>query len=96
MSLVGRTIPVDELRTLFLFERLTDAQLDWIAQRAEVRAYDAGAVVYREGEPADGFWVLLDGTLKLSRIAAGEDVTITETSHRGAYAGAVRAFAPTG
>ena len=43
----------DDLRTLFQFEHLDDEALTWLADRGEVRAYDAGAVVYREGEPAD-------------------------------------------
>lgn len=87
------SVDTAELRSLFLFERLSEEQLAWIAARAEVRAFDTGAVVYREGEPADALWVLLDGGLRLSRWAAGEHVTTNETSHRGAYAGAVRAYA---
>ncbi len=80
------------LRELFLFERLTDEQLAWLADRGELRAYDAGAVVYREGEPAEALWVLVDGGLRLSRLVGGEDVVITETAFRGSYAGATRAY----
>lgn len=86
---------IDEVRTLFLFEGLDEEQLVWLAERAEVRAFDAGGVVYRPGDPADALWVLLDGRLRLSRQATGEEAVINETSHRGAYAGAVRAFAST-
>ena len=82
----------DELRSLFLFESLTDEQLDWLAERGEVRAYDAGAVVSREGEPAEHFYVLLEGRLQLSRLMGGEDVVVNETAHRGSYGGAVRAY----
>jgi CRP-like cAMP-binding protein len=91
--MTGQTITIDELRSLFLFEALTDDQLRWIAERAAVRTFDAGAVVYRADEPAEALWVLLDGRLRLSRTASGEEVTINETSHRGSYAGAIRAFA---
>jgi len=31
----------EELRGLFLFEALTDEQLDWLAQRGSRRVYDA-------------------------------------------------------
>ena len=89
----GTRVEVDELRTLFLFEALSDEHLAWIADHCEVRAFDAGAVVFREGEPADALWVLIDGRLRMSRRASREEVTLNETSHRGAYAGAVRAFA---
>lgn len=82
----------DELRTLFLFEALTDDQLDWLAARGELRTYDAGTVVVREGEPADGFYVLVDGALRLTRQMGGEDVLLNETSHRGSYGGALRAY----
>jgi signal transduction histidine kinase len=85
-------IDIDELRTLFLFEGLTDAQLHWLAERMEVRTFDVGAVVTREGEPADALYVLLDGRIRLSRTTTGEETIINETSHRGAYAGAVRAY----
>jgi signal transduction histidine kinase len=86
-------ISIDELRSLFLFEKLSDEQLAWIAQRAEVRAYDEGATVFRQGEPADAMWILLDGRMRMSRLAAGEDVMMNETSQRGVYSGAVRSFA---
>ena len=82
----------DELRTLFLFERLSDEQLAWLAERGEVRAYDAGAVVYREGEPAEALWLLMEGGLRLTRLVGGEDVVINETDYRGSYAGATRAY----
>jgi signal transduction histidine kinase len=92
----GTRVEVDELRSLFLFEALTDEQLAWIADRAEVRAFDAGGTVFREGDPADALWVMIDGRLRLSRRASNEEVTVNETDHRGAYAGAVRAFASSG
>ncbi|QSB14711.1 cyclic nucleotide-binding domain-containing protein [Natronosporangium hydrolyticum] len=90
--MTGPNIAIDELRSLFLFEALTDDQLGWIAERAQVRTFDAGAVVYRADEPAEALWVLLDGRLRLTRTADGEEVPVNETAHRGAYAGAIRAF----
>jgi signal transduction histidine kinase len=89
------TVHVDEIRDLFLFSRLADWQLDWIAQHSEVRAFPAAAAVYQQGEPPDALWILLDGRVRLSRQAAGEEVTISETSQRGVYCGATRAFAAT-
>ena len=81
-----------ELRELFLFEALTDDQLDWLAARGERRTYADGAAVFREGEPAEELYVLLSGAIRLSRLVGGEDVAISETSQRGAYAGAIRAY----
>jgi len=85
-------LSVDELRTLFLFEKLTDEQLEWIAARGEVRTYDGGVPVYEESDAADYFYILLSGGIRMSRSVQGEDVTIIETKHRGSYSGAMRAF----
>jgi signal transduction histidine kinase len=89
-------LSTEELRTLFLFEDLTDEQLQWIADRGEVRTYDAGMTVYREAEPAQYLFILLSGGLLMSRSVQGEDVTVVETRHRGAYSGAMRAFVADG
>lgn len=82
----------DALRALFLFQQLTDLQLDRLVRSGELRAYDAGAPVTREGDPATTFLVLLEGRMRLSRQMGGEDVVVNETDHRGAYGGAVRAY----
>ena len=82
---------VDELRTLFLFEKLTDEQLRWLCERGGVEAYDPGVVI-REGDPATCFYVLLEGTVALSRRVGGDDVETSRTGQRGVYAGAWSAF----
>src|SRR3954454_13277954 len=43
-------LTVDELRTLFLFEKLTDEQLSWLAEHGCTEHVPAGAVVLQEGE----------------------------------------------
>jgi signal-transduction protein with cAMP-binding, CBS, and nucleotidyltransferase domain len=61
----------DGLRELFLFEKLTDEQLAWLAERGEIADYEAGATVYRVGEPATCLFVLLEGTLSMLMRAGG-------------------------
>src|SRR3954453_9436010 len=78
---------IDELRTLFLFEKLSEEQLEWLCVRGAIEHHEAG-VVLQEGEPATCFYVLLDGTVALSRRVGGDDVETTRTDHRGVYAGA--------
>jgi signal transduction histidine kinase len=82
---------VAELRTLFLFEKLTDEQLNWLCERGRVELHDAGFVL-REGEPATCLYVLIEGTIALSRKVGGDDVETTRTDQRGVYAGAWAAF----
>ncbi|HVV24903.1 MAG TPA: ATP-binding protein [Pseudonocardiaceae bacterium] len=84
-------LPCDrtELEQLFLFERLTDDQLDWLCRNGHVERFETG-YVYREDDPATAFYVLLDGELVISRRMGDEDVEINRTSQVGAYAGAWR------
>jgi hypothetical protein len=46
MTATTPQIDIGELRTLFLFESLGDADLQWIAERAEVRVFDSDVVVF--------------------------------------------------
>src|SRR5262245_60735909 len=80
-----------ELRGLFLFEKLTDEQLDWLCREGRVVTTGPG-MVYLEGEPADALFVLLNGTVVLSRRIGGDDVEVSRTSGPGAYAGAFFAY----
>jgi signal transduction histidine kinase len=82
----------EELRSTFLFESLTDEQLDWLVQHGTVESYASGANVYEEGDPAQSFYVLLEGEVQLVRRLDGTDVVLTTASQPGAYAGATRAF----
>ncbi|MCF2533307.1 ATP-binding protein [Yinghuangia soli] len=91
MSVPWIRCEADELRTLFLFEKLTDDQLACLCRDGRVEWFDAGPV-YREGEPATCFYVLFEGTVVLSRRVGGEDVDVNRTSMRGVYAGAFQAY----
>jgi signal transduction histidine kinase len=82
---------VDELRTLFLFEKLSDDQLQWLCERGHVELIPAGPV-YAEGAPADCFYVLLEGTVVMSRRVGPDDVEVGRTSDRGVYSGAWLAY----
>ncbi|WP_375503253.1 ATP-binding protein [uncultured Jatrophihabitans sp.] len=82
---------LDELRTLFLFEKLSDDQLDWLCRHGKTERYEPGWI-YREGEPGRCFYVVLDGTIAMSRLVGEDDVEITRTDQRGVYAGAWSAY----
>jgi hypothetical protein len=82
---------IEELRTLFLFEKLTDEQLNWLCDNGHVEYFEPGPV-YSEGDQATCFYVLLNGTVVLSRRVGVDDVDTTRSSQRGVYAGAMRAY----
>jgi signal transduction histidine kinase len=88
---VPATCSADELRGLFLFEKLTDDQLSWLCREGSVLVADPG-LVYAEGEPAALFYVLLSGTVVLSRRIGADDVETTRSSAPGVYAGAFFAY----
>ncbi len=81
----------EELRTLFLFERLENDQLAWLCERGQVETFEPGWV-YREGDPASCFYVLLSGSVVLSRRVGADDIEVTRTQQRGVYAGATQAY----
>ncbi|MER6013349.1 ATP-binding protein [Streptomyces bluensis] len=91
--MTGQPLPCDaaELSTLFLFEKLNEEQLARLCREGRVERFDPG-YVYREGEPATCFYVLLDGTLVMSRRVGTDDVETNRTSQRGVYAGAMQAY----
>jgi signal transduction histidine kinase len=82
---------VDELRTLFLFEKLTDDQLGWLCERGRVEQNEPGAI-FREGSPATCLFVLLEGSIALTRLVGSDDVEVSRSSQRGAYSGAWQAY----
>ncbi|WP_330309542.1 MULTISPECIES: ATP-binding protein [unclassified Streptomyces] len=91
----GRPMPCDmaELGTLFLFEKLNTEQLERLCREGRVELFEPG-YIYQEGEPATCFFVLLNGTIVMSRRVGGDEVEISRTSQRGVYAGAMQAYLP--
>ncbi|GIE32877.1 histidine kinase [Actinoplanes italicus] len=85
-------LTIDELRTLFLFEKLSGEQLTWLAEHGCTMRVGAGGLVLREGDPAVSFFVLLSGTIALSRRVGEDEVVTTRTEQRGVYMGATQAY----
>jgi len=81
----------DELRSLFLFEKLTPDQLTWLCREGRVETFEPGPV-YTEGDPATCFYVLLEGTLVLMRRVGSDDIEVNRTSDPGVYAGAFQSY----
>ncbi|MBV9720395.1 MAG: cyclic nucleotide-binding domain-containing protein [Mycobacterium sp.] len=81
----------DALRTLFLFEALSDEQLNTLCANGHIQEFQPGPIIV-EGEPATCFYVLIEGELMMSKLSGGQDIETNRTSQRGVYCGAWRAF----
>jgi signal transduction histidine kinase len=81
-----------ELRDLFLFADLAPEQLQWVAEHGDVVEVPAGEYPVVEGEPSRCFYVLLSGTIAMSRRIGPDDVETTRTDQRGVYFGAVQFY----
>ncbi|MBO0678876.1 cyclic nucleotide-binding domain-containing protein [Mycolicibacterium sp. S2-37] len=82
---------VEPLRGLFIFEGLSDAQLQRLCADGEIVDHPAGELC-REGEPAEFFYVLLEGEIALSKRSGARDIDIWRASAPGSYCGAWSAF----
>ncbi len=82
-------LTAERLRELFLFADLTEDQLAWVAANGAVVEIPAGELIITEGQPATCFFVLLSGTMSMSRMISGDPVETTRTDQRGVYFGAV-------
>ena len=88
---MGETCLPSELRTLFLFEDLSEEQLDKLCAHGHIAQFEPGPIV-AEGDPATCFYVLIDGEVVMSKRSGGADIETTRTSQRGVYCGAWSAF----
>ncbi|MDX6416759.1 MAG: hypothetical protein QOG28_1379 [Trebonia sp.] len=90
MTVIAQCDPA-ELRTLFLFEKLSDEQLGRLCGEGHVEIIEPGPV-FAEGEPADCLYVLIEGTVVTSRRVGEDEVEVARTSQRGVYSGAYTAY----
>lgn len=81
-----------DLRSLFLFEALTDDQLDWVQAHFERLDVPAGGRFFAEGDPATCFYVLVSGTIRLSKTVRGDEVEVTRSDQPGAYCGSTQSY----
>ena len=83
---------VADLRALSIFDGLADEQLgELIAGGTEV-AIVPGTELFREGAPADFWWVLVDGAIDLLRHVGREETVVARMDEPGRWAGGFRAW----
>ncbi len=85
-------ITVADLEALPIFQGLTDAQLAELVASGDEVPVVPGSEVFREGEPADSWWLLLDGAIELVRRIGREDAVVARMDQPGRWAGGFRAW----
>jgi signal transduction histidine kinase len=81
-----------ELRSIGLFDGLTDQQLSELVAGSCELGVRPGVELFREGEHADFWWVLLDGIVELVRHVGGEETVVARMDAPGRWAGGFRAW----
>jgi signal transduction histidine kinase len=81
-----------ELRSIFLFDGLTDEQLAELRDAGEEVTFHAGETLFQEGEPAVFWWVLLAGRVDLLRRTGHEATVVNAMERPGVWAGGFRAW----
>ena len=89
---VQMTSRLDDLRSLELFRGLSDQQLAELAAGSTAISFQPGLGLFREGEHADFWWVLLDGVIDLIRQIGSEETVVAKMDKPGRWAGGFRAW----
>lgn len=81
----ARTL-AEHLRNVGLFSQVEDAYIEALKESAELLSFEPGQVVVEEGSPADAFYLVRGGYVKVSVRAGTSDLAVTYL-RKGDYAG---------
>jgi signal transduction histidine kinase len=84
-------VDVADLRAIALFDGLSDGQVRELIAIGEELRFTPGQVLFREAQPADHWWVLPAGTIRLVRHVGAEE-TLLAVMKPGQWAGGFRAW----
>jgi signal transduction histidine kinase len=82
----------EELAGIALFDGLTAEQRERLWNAGSQWSFDSGDVPFQEGRPADFWWVLLEGSLSLSRRVGHQETELGVMSNPGQWAGGFQAW----
>ncbi len=83
---------VSDLRPLGLFDGLTDEQLAELVDGGTEVRIEPGVDLFREGDEANFWWVLVEGSIDLVRHVGREDTVVARMDVPGRWAGGFRAW----
>ena len=74
------------LRNVAIFSSLSDAAIDELKEAADLLSFEPGQVIVQEGTPADGFYLVRGGYVKVGVRTGESDLAVTYL-RKGDYAG---------
>jgi signal transduction histidine kinase len=82
---------IDELKHLSIFEKISDERLEQLLEVGRTIEIEPGLQLFTEGDPADHWWVLVDGAVDLFRTVGREEARVGQMLP-GRWAGGFRAW----
>jgi len=70
----------------FLGASVSDTELHYLAQGAQIRSFAAGQVLFQEGDHADGLYLIRRGSVTVSRLLGGREIVLSYVA-AGNYVG---------
>jgi signal transduction histidine kinase len=92
MTDVPGLVDPEDLRGIPTFDALTDEQLDRLASEGAMRSFAAGQELFHEGDRADVWWVLVEGSISLHRHVGTEDTVMGALVRPGQWSGGFTAW----
>jgi CRP/FNR family transcriptional regulator len=68
LSVVEMVTAKNHIGSIIYFEGIAEDELIYITENSVLRTFSAGEVIFLEGEPAQGLWIVEQGTVKVFRL----------------------------
>jgi CRP-like cAMP-binding protein len=80
-------VALHDKRRLFEEQRLSSLEINFLTSLSKERQLEAGEVIFREGDPGDALYVVLDGRVMISKFIPGAGEEALAFLERGDYFG---------
>jgi CRP/FNR family transcriptional regulator len=90
MTLSGTTSPI--LRRVALFRDLPEAELTDLARHMTRREFGRNELIFSQGDPGDGFYIVTEGRVRITRENASGNEVIMTLHEPGEYFGELALF----
>jgi CRP-like cAMP-binding protein len=84
----------DQLRRVPLFARLPPMEVDVLAATLPSAAYPSGALLFREGEPGDRLYLVLEGEVEIVKALGSAEERVLNVFGPGAMLGEMSLLTP--